>query len=598
MSTVDPFLAVAAAIAAADPGVADASLNLGIAAEVLQAQLNVGDLLAALVLAPQGGNDLISIFGQTVVAQLPAGVHPGETLLLLVTAFSGNQVLVRNLGVADPQNPPSTAQLILPPPAEGAPQAATLTTIPPEPANQANPANPGTADAQVPAQIPASAPPIAPLAPSPAVFVAASVQPASLEPPLDVARAAVPQHGTPVALAATPPELEARILAARATAPALLRFQRVALPTVQTRDATTAPSTPTAKSAPGPTPAASRPPLDPPIPPTSGAERLLARLRVPATPLTLSAAKMVADSATAVPRALARLEAVLARSATPVAGPLRSLVGFIARLDPGNERAFAEQIAAYVGNVLDGGESKLVALLQAHAQADAPAGTPASSTPTDAKIPTPQAAQTPTIVAAPIDPSGAQARAVERGASLDHDLKSLILAMTQAAPEGAPPALASALNDALVALTAAQLNVLSSNANDPNAMSLALPVFFREGGKPVLLRIARDAPQRNVRLDADNFHIGFVLDTQSLGTVAIDVETVGRSVKLDVKTERASSADRFRGALGDLSARLERLRYRVATARAGVLSARAPEATPPPVEPAPGTVPDRWDVRA
>jgi hypothetical protein len=326
----------------------------------------------------------------------------------------------------------------------------------------------------------------------------------------------------------------------------------------------------------------------------------------------LAAAKLVADSATAVPRALVQLESVLARMTLPISAPLRSMVSFIARLDPSNERALPEQIAAYVGNVLDGGESKLVALLGALARSNPQNEPPAPAQAMQATAPGTQATATvaqpfqapgnPAVAILAAELPGSQARAVERAVSIESDLKTVLLALTQSTTEGAPPALASAVNDALVAITAAQLNVLLTNANDASAMSIAIPVFFREGGRAAQIRIARDAPGRKSKLDADNFHIGFVLDTQSLGTVAIDLETVGRSVKLDVKTEQTHAANRFSDALGELRTRLEGLRYRVASARAGVLAstnARSlPEVTPAASLPEAIAPSDRWDIKA
>ncbi|MFN2527214.1 MAG: hypothetical protein ABR584_00685, partial [Candidatus Baltobacteraceae bacterium] len=126
MSSVDPLAVLAAQAAAIQSGVPDASLDLGAVAQVLQAQLAAGDVLEATILPPQRGQDLILILGQTVVAQLPADVHPGDVLLLQVTGFQGNQILVRNLGVQDPNNPVATFIPELPPQsAQGSSAAAT-----------------------------------------------------------------------------------------------------------------------------------------------------------------------------------------------------------------------------------------------------------------------------------------------------------------------------------------------------------------------------------------------------------------------------------------------------------------------------------------
>jgi predicted phage tail protein len=75
-----------------------------------------------------------------------------------------------------------------------------------------------------------------------------------------------------------------------------------------------------------------------------------------------------------------------------------------------------------------------------------------------------------------------------------------------------------------------------------------------------------------------------VLDTAHHGTVAIDLVTVGRDVTVDVRTESAPAMRAFRDALGTLTARLESLRYRVASAGAsvGTTSVVTVEAPPAP----------------
>jgi hypothetical protein len=87
------------------------------------------------------------------------------------------------------------------------------------------------------------------------------------------------------------------------------------------------------------------------------------------------------------------------------------------------------------------------------------------------------------------------------------------------------------------------------------------------------VRISRDAEKRSEKLDADNFHVAFVLDTANLGTVAIDLQSAGRSVKIDVKTQRESAAGTFSATLDSLRSRLEDLRYRVASVTSKALDA-------------------------
>src|SRR5215469_10458386 len=131
MSSLDPLAAIVADAALAQSAVA--AIDLGVQIEILQQQLSVGDLLTATILPPQNGTDLLSFLGQTVQAQLPPGIDPGETLLLQVTGFQGNQILVQNIGVVDPSNPPPTVNVTLPPPEPGAPVQATLYALQQQP---------------------------------------------------------------------------------------------------------------------------------------------------------------------------------------------------------------------------------------------------------------------------------------------------------------------------------------------------------------------------------------------------------------------------------------------------------------------------------
>src|SRR5579872_5489925 len=108
MSGFDPLAAIAAdAVSASTEALATAAIDL-LTFDALQAQINVGDILTATVLPPQNGNDQLSLLGQTVVAQLPPGVFPGETLELRVTGFAGNQILVQNLAAQAASSAPDS----------------------------------------------------------------------------------------------------------------------------------------------------------------------------------------------------------------------------------------------------------------------------------------------------------------------------------------------------------------------------------------------------------------------------------------------------------------------------------------------------------
>ena len=627
MSALDPLAALAAQRAAILTAIADAALSLGDVAELLQTQLSVGDVLAATILPPKGGADLLLILGQQVVAQLPPGVDPGETLLLQVTGFSGNQILVRNLGVQDPQNPVPTfvPEVALP---EGAPVTATLSTLlPPAPnvaaPNTTPPALPET-DAASPS--PPAAPEAPPVAPPREVFVAASVRPSNAPPapaarptpePVAIearlaanraasveARGAAPvapsRPATPAAQA-VPPQAAARApsapaarvsqpppsppAAAQASAAAVRSALREA---VFTRPISI-PSAPDASA--GKTPAASTAAPNAPaaqnVPPQIAVRvalaandpgKLLAALRIPSSPLTLAAARIVGDATSQVTAALRNLQTVLAQSppADPRVATLQTLTTFLSNLNPANEQAFTAQLSSFIANVFEGAEAKIAAIVRALIEASPPPAPP-GQTPAPAPPPHASPSDTPMAIAA-------QARVAERQAALSADLKEAVVSLVQNPPVQRSPQLTQALTDTLTALTAAQLNVAANNVIDPRALTLSLPVYFFDEGRASQVRITRDAGKGKERLDADNFHIAFVLDTKTLGTVAIDLDTVGRSVKVDVKTDRSSAVERFTDSFPDLRARLELLRYRIASMAADVQRAPEPAPVAPPAK--------------
>ncbi|HTU71067.1 MAG TPA: hypothetical protein VMF11_12205 [Candidatus Baltobacteraceae bacterium] len=643
MSGLDPLAALAAqAVANAQTAMDETILNLAADVAVLQAQINVGEVLAAVVLPPAGGTDLLSFLGQTVAAQIPPGINPGETMLLQVTGFTNSAVIVRNLGTLDPDNPVPTVNVEIPPPVTtDGPQSAILTTnLTPQAAPVTNaPTSPQNVPVQnVPAQNapvqsgPPQSAPVAParvppanLAPPREVFVAASVRPNLAA----TARALAGQIDEAIARN----DVEARIALNRAsTQPAPPAIPSNATPRQSAMPSTPA-AAPPAQNAPprtGSFPVAppivrasantgAAAPARPPVPETAESA-LLTRLRIPITPVTLAAARTISTAAENVTTSYERLESLLSKLMPQASGTLRSVLAFAGRMDLRNADALREQIATFVSDVLDGAEAKIVQLVKAWSELPEAANplpvaaeeesAPPSQAPVQAQTPAstqPQAAsQTQAAVQEPAAPPApeagvavnAVATAAERTVALDYDVKSAILTMIAASERGDSPQIAGALRDALTATTALQLNVLSAQSSDPRTIAIPLPAYFHDGGAPVQLRISRDAPQGKSVLDADNFHIAFVLDTNSLGTVAIDLQTVGRAVTVEVKTQAGTFADRFRSTLGDLRSRLEGLHYRVAAIGAAV--AGAAESAPAPANQT-AAAPDRrsfWDTRA
>ena len=419
MSGLDPLAALAAqAVANAQAAMDEAILSLGADVATLQAQVKVGDVIAATVLPPQGGTDLLSFLGQTVAAQIPPGINPGETLLLQVTGFTNSTVTVRNLGTIDPENPIPTVNPELTPPATDGPQTAVLSTqIAPAPSSPAPSVAVPLPSAALPSASVATALP--PVVPPPSAATAPSVPiPANVAPPREVFVAASVRPNLAAnarALAAQIEEVvasndvEARLAANRASAPA----PPAGPPAQASPAAQRGVSPPSAPSAAAPTaPPSSRFPVAPPIVqpasnlpaspqaqplpaavprqgvPSTPEGELLTRLGVPITPATLAAARSVSTATQSVTAAYERLEGLLARIAPESAGALRSMLAFVARFDLRNSRALPEQIATFVSDVLDGAESKIVqsvaawdTLAQTEPSAepspDAPAQTPA-----------------------------------------------------------------------------------------------------------------------------------------------------------------------------------------------------------------------------
>lgn len=501
------------AVAAAELAFIEAALDIGVPAEVLQAQLSIGDLLTATVLPPQNGHDLLEIFGRQIPAQLPPDVRPGETLVLQVSGFSGNRIVVRNLGLYDPQNPVRTVELesTRSSPAQQ-PQSAVTPRLAPETVEQKPPPSAGQN---------APAAPATRVALPREVLIAASIRPA-------LANRA--QSAAPLAQPTTAP-------APRATV-----AQRV----IRT------------------------------------AGDLLKAIRLPDTPFTRTAAAIAPQAPVRLPSVLQRLESALPRDTNDARIPtLRTLIAFTARMNPANAETLPAQISAYVSHVIEGAETKIQQLLRvivdAQAQQPPQPQTQSASQAQDqpmvarASAPAPSPPRGGALHTVPPSQPVVQAHIAERSAAAQHDLKSLVLSLLRDPQFARTPTLTQALNETLITLTGTQMNVLSANAQDPGSIAFALPAFYHEGGKPAYVRISRDAHSRGAKLDADNFHVAFVLDTANLGTIAIDLESTGRAVKVNVKTEQQGAAARFSDTLSSLRSRLEDLRYRVTSASAQAL---------------------------
>ena len=313
---------------------------------------------------------------------------------------------------------------------------------------------------------------------------------------------------------------------------------------------------------------------------------LVRALSLPVTPTNIAAAKLALDTPQRLPAALATLENALPDADDPRVTTLRTLSAFVGRMEPSSPQ-LAAQISAYVDNVVTGNEPKLAQLLNAqlaNANANAEPETSAAGAP-PAQPGAPGAAAAP--APAPPLPVALLAQIVERGAALTVDLKTQLLSVVNAPPAGSEEAgaLVPAASSALTAITAVQMNAAQAMNATPQTMAFTLPMWLGSGYAQAHIAIDRDAPEPNGNrsLDGDNFHIAFILDTKNLGTVSVDLQTVGRSFSLAVKTESELSAKRFAGALTKLTSRLETLRYRVNSAEASVAPRGAAPAMPAPL---------------
>lgn len=583
------------------------------AAQQLIATIQVGDVLTAEVLPPQNGNDRLSLLGQTVNAQLPPGIMPGEQLLLQVTSLDGNRISVRNLGLATTAEAQAAAQAAQDgvDPAIPRPQG-ILTT----PAAQDTPSAPASTPPARPPDAPVSRPVITARDPQQSGGPAPRLDPAELAAQFAQGRPGRAVFGTPAPSIPPPPGVAEQLPSGTAARPpggdalpppssgllpprggapvapprelfvaASMRVpqgqQPVAPPLTQRGDvrgpAQTSPPQPQAPPALGNrseliaqvVEAARRQPamitersgmLTPRVTPALLQEfaheaSLLARLRVPVTPATLAAARSAPTAAATLTNVFARLESALAKVVAPnqQVTTLRALLPFIGRIDLSNVRALPQQLSAYVSHVLEGSEGKIADLVRAFAQSDT--------------SPAPQAAV----------PSGApadlatQAKAAERTVALAQTLKAAIASVAASNAGAAPSGVTQALNDALRTVTGVQLQALANQDADPKTLVVPLPVQYYAGGRPAEMRVHKDAPNGG-RIDPENFSISFVLDTKTMGTVGIDVRTSGRTVTVNVKTEAPRAADRFRSTFEDLRGRLSQLRYRIAGMNADALA--------------------------
>ena len=613
--SVDPTALASGGGGAALDALVTAELNaLAADAQALQAQVAIGDILTATVLPPNGLSDLLNVQGNRVAASLPPTLTPGDQITVQVTGFNGPQILLQILSNDGSATPGTTAA----PPAATSTSGASTTTTPVVVA--------GTTPPAVPATI-TIAPPATPIAPPVAAFVAASVRPnapvpsplapgvIAAEPSPNGAPGTIPGAAGTTLIAPTLGGIEARLAAARAAAVSVLApaagspAATAAPPTSAAARAGSAPvpAPPNAASAlagrpfvlppqivnsryAGPVPAApaaaaSLPAGAPPatVPAFTDPLALVRALNLPVTPSNMAAAKLALDAPQRLPAALATLERALPQSDDPRVTTLRTIAAFVGKIEPASPQ-LAAQIAAYVDHVVTATEPALAQLLTAHAAEAARTAEPVEpavvAEPIVAEPPVgaPLAAGPPPAAAAtePALPVLALAQIAERAAAIAVSLKEQLFSLVNGPPASGheAEAIVPAAASALTAVTSVQMAAAQAAIANPQTMSFSLPMWLGSGYAQAQIAVDRDAPDgANVPLDGDNFHIAFVLDTKNLGTVAIDLRTVGRAFSLAVKTENLRTAQRFGDELSRLTDRLSSLRYQPKSVEALVASA-------------------------
>ena len=333
---------------------------------------------------------------------------------------------------------------------------------------------------------------------------------------------------------------------------------------------------------------------------------LLRTLRIPVSPTSLTFAKLVTREPEQVAPALRALESSLPNVDDSRIQTLRTLAAFVGQLDP-KAPTFTTQVASFISHVVEGPEAKLAALLAPPAPEVAPQPT-AAQPPTPQQAPSqpaggasaqpvapqsaPAATQVPPIV--PVDPSAGAVHAAERVAAASHDLKTQLLALL-ATPGGTAATLGDAgtavAQNALTAVVVNQLSTLA--AQQPGAWMFTIPIVVDRELYPAKVRVDRDKGDGQDPLTGDDFHIAFILETPRLGTVAIDMRAVGRSVSVSVKTEREGAVSSFKGALAQLGERLASMRYNVKSLDAALAPHRPVPGADASAEPGPNATMER-----
>ena len=164
--------------------------------------------------------------------------------------------------------------------------------------------------------------------------------------------------------------------------------------------------------------------------------------------------------------------------------------------------------------------------------------------------------------------------ALGRGLSHDdpsHELASLRTALDHVAATDTRPAVAADAQRLLAAMDGQQILSRTASGADPGYVYFQVPM---PDGRGAEVMVRRDPAQRDVSFD--DFTIAFLLDTERLGTLMIELDASPTGIRADVRTDSPSLAA-FLAAQGDeLIGPLSREARRPVTVTTGVFDHEPP----------------------
>jgi hypothetical protein len=195
-----------------------------------------------------------------------------------------------------------------------------------------------------------------------------------------------------------------------------------------------------------------------------------------------------------------------------------------------------------------------------------------------------------------LDPDGNPNRDLRAGVhqSLDHlgkaltpgrgdDLAALRTALEQVAASDPRPAVAADAARVLASLDGQQLMSRTANGADPGYVYFQVPM---PDGRGAEVMVRRDPSRRQVTFD--EFNVAFLLDTESIGTLMIQLDAHPSGIRADLRTDIPELEPFLRSQSELLAEPLARESRRPVTVTTGVFEATPPQSL---LEPQLGLIP-------